>query len=195
MDVRLGTFLILSAVFFFTGCQRDTDQRAGLYREEVAPEFSAPNWDGSIFHLQDHRGKVVILTFGYTFCPDVCPFTLGRLAELHKQLGKQAEEVSVVFVSVDPERDTREKLTTYVPSFNKNFYGLRPEGGDMASMLADYKIKVTKHLPDKPGDRYYAVDHTGDIFIIGRKGKVRAKHPYNASTDTLLANVQNLLME
>ena len=148
-----------------------------------------------MFHLGDYRGKVLLLAFGYTFCPDVCPFTLRRLANMHQQLGDdEAEEILVVFISVDPERDTIEKLKSYIPVFNGSFYGLRPEGEEMAALLKGYQVKVTKQTPTTGGG-YYPVDHTGDVFLIDKRGQLRLTHPHDTTSEDLLADVRALLRE
>lgn len=185
------TFSLLA----LTCCER-APQFRGKVEDPIrpAPDFRAPNWDGSEFVLRDHRSKVVLLAFGFTSCPDVCPFTLRNLSGLSEKLGDEAESVSVVFVTVDPERDTPEKLKAYVPAFHKQFYGLRLQGDAMASLLADYDIKVTKHMPDKPGG-YYAVDHTGTVFVIDPAGRLRLTHPHDTSAEALVADVRLLLNE
>lgn len=160
-----------------------------------APEFSALNWDGSMFQLGNYQGKVLLLAFGYTFCPDVCPFVLRRLASMHEQLGDdEAEETLVVFISVDPERDTIEKIKSYIPVFNGSFYGLRPEEEEIGALLEGYQIKVTKQTP-RTGGGYDEVDHTGDVFLIGKGGQVRLTHPHDTTSEDLLADVQELLRE
>ena len=186
------------AIATFVGCDSSTPDTP-FYGTEIsparaAPGFSGPNWDGTSFTLAGQRGKVVLLAFGYTFCPDVCPFTLRRLAKVHEQLGDRAAQIAVVFVSVDPERDTIDKLKTYIPSFHRDFFGLRPEGEDMAALLKDYHIKVTKQ-PPATGGGYYAVDHTGDVFLIDKTGQLRLTHPHNTTVDALLTDVQSLLEE
>jgi len=158
-----------------------------------APTFSSQNWDGQNFSLVDQRGKVVLLTFGFTFCPDICPFTLRRLSSVLDQLGDRANQVAVVFVSVDPERDTTEKLSNYLPGFNSQIYGLRPDGGAAASLFKNYDIKVAKHIPSGPENPYYVVDHTGDIFVIDTHGQLRLTHPHDTTGEAILADVITLL--
>ena len=89
-----------------------------------APEIVGVNWDESDFRLSDLQGKVIVLFFGYTYCPDICPFTLSRMKQLEVQLEALASDLEVVFVSVDPERDSSERLAGYVPGFKPDFFGL-----------------------------------------------------------------------
>ncbi len=181
-----------------SGCDPPSRSAAFHGTEVTSPgpahEISAPNWDGSTFQLAEHRGKVVLLAFGYTFCPDVCPFTLRRLAEVHEALGDDAKKTAVVFVTVDPERDSIEKLKSYIPVFNGEFFGLRSAGEVMAALLKGYGIKVTRQIPSTPGG-YYAVDHTGDVFLIDKSGRLRLTHPHDTTAEDLLADVQALLRE
>lgn len=170
--------------------------------QPVSPVKSAPplvgtNWDGSPFSLGDLEGKVAVISFGYTFCPDVCPFTLFRLKQLYQQLGEKAEDVAVVFVSVDPHRDTMEKLADYVPGFDRRFYGLRLEFDELDTVSEDWDLTVQYGQPkDGPGtNSFYYVDHTGTLFVTDRKGQLRLTFPANATAENYLPDIQTLLDE
>lgn len=153
-------------------------------------DFTATNYDGTTFQLSDHRGEVVLLFFGYTFCPDVCPFTLADLNTLYTQLGDQSEDLTVVFVSVDPERDTVEKMATYIPAFNPEFYGLRLEGEMYDAVMTTYGVYVEKRFVEGseiPGG--YFVDHTGIIYLIDKAGNLSEVFPPNSDADFMQADV------
>lgn len=164
---------------------------------EAAPPLVGTNWDGSPFALEDLKGKIAVISFGYTFCPDVCPFTLYRLQQLYQQLGDRAEQVAVVFVSVDPHRDTREKLADYVPGFDRRFYGLRLEFDELDTVIEDWDLTVQYGQPkDGPGsDSFYYVDHTGSLFVTDLRGRLRLTFPANARVDELLPDIEELLAE
>ncbi len=164
---------------------------------ESAPPLEGTNWDGASFSLADLEGKVAIISFGYTFCPDVCPFTLYRLQQLYQQLGEEAEDVAVVFVSVDPHRDTMEKLADYVPGFDRRFYGLRLEFDELDKVSEDWDLTVQYGQPkDGPGTTsFYYVDHTGTLFVTDRRGRMRLTFPANATAEDLLPDVRELLSE
>jgi protein SCO1 len=160
-----------------------------------APELTGVNWDGKRFNLSDHRGKVAVVFFGYTYCPDVCPFTLAKFKQIYRQLGDRAKDLEVVFVSVDPRRDTVEKLSRYVPAFDRRFYGLRLEPKELDAATKGFDLSVQYGEP-KHGletDSYYYVDHTGTFFVIDREGRLRLKFAPNATPEQMLPDLQKLL--
>jgi len=126
---------------------------------------------GKLRHLEDWRGKAVVLFFGYTHCPDVCPTTLADMAQAMRQIGADAERVQVLFVTVDPERDTQEALARYVPAFDPRFLGLR---GDLAATrraAQEFKIYFEKRPGKTPAE--YSVDHSAQIYVIDPQGRLR----------------------
>lgn len=163
----------------------------------AAPELTGVNWDGEPFRLSDHRGKVAVVFFGYTFCPDVCPFTLAKLKQVNAGLGDRADDLAVVFVSVDPMRDTVEKLARYVPNFDQRFYGLRLEPGELEGVKEAWSVTIQQGQPkDGPGtDSFYFVDHTGTYFVVDRQGKLRLEFPPTATADQMLPDLEALLAE
>jgi protein SCO1 len=162
---------------------------------QPAPELTGVNWDGKPFRLSEHRGKVTVVFFGYTYCPDVCPFTLAKMKQIYRDLGDRAEGMQVVFASVDPQRDTVAKLASYVPSFDRRFYGLRLEPQDIDAATKGFGLTVQYGQPkDGPdSDSYYYVDHTGTFFVIDREGRLRLKFPPNATAEQMLPDLQKLL--
>lgn len=194
--VVAGTVLLWSM-----GCRREEDFT--LLPVQEAPELQAPLASGEVFRLSEHRGKVVLLSFGYTGCPDVCPTTLSRLQSLHGWLGTAARDVEVLFVSVDPERDSASQLETYVHAFNPRFTGLHLEGEALKTALAGYHVTAVRRYPDASryrehplsGDIAYSVDHTGAYFLIDKRGQLRARLPYSTSVEQLQAAVERLLAE
>jgi len=119
--------------------------------------------------LEDWRGKVVVLFFGFTHCPDVCPTTLADLSQVMKQLGPDAERVQVLFVTVDPERDTPEVLGKYVGAFDSRFLGLYGDAAATQRAAREFKVFYEKR---KTGDSY-SVDHSGHTYVIDQQGKLR----------------------
>lgn len=165
----------------------------GTTFDETGPafDFAGVNYDGSPFRLSEQRDKVVLIFFGYTFCPDICPFTLADMNTLATQLGEQAADVAVVFVTVDPERDTLEKLATYIPSFNPDFYGVRLEGEMYEATKTAYGVYVEKRpvegseVPDG-----YFVDHTGIIYVIDKAGNLAEVFPPGSDAATMQPDVE-----
>jgi protein SCO1/2 len=178
------------------GCSRSPKFQGQVVEPPLpAPQLAGVNWDGKPFHLSDQRGKVAVVFFGYTYCPDVCPFTLAKMQQLYRRLGARAEAVKVVFVSVDPQRDTLAKLAQYVPSFDRRFYGLRLESEQLDAAVKGFGAKVRYDLP-KGGletDTFYLVDHTATFFVIDRQGRLRLKLPPNATVDQMLPDLETLL--
>ena len=151
--------------------------------------------DGATFRLSALRGQVTVVFFGYTSCPDVCPVTLAKMRALTHRLGDRADEVAVVFVSVDPARDTVEKLAHYVPAFDRRFYGVRLEGGALRATTEAWGVAVEKRFPPRDGARptTYYIDHTGSFFVLDRAGRLRLRYPVDAPMEDVLADVEYLL--
>ncbi len=159
------------------------------------PELTGVNWDGKPFRLSEHRGKVTVVFFGYTYCPDVCPFTLAKMKQLSRDLGDRAADLNVVFASVDPRRDTVEKLALYVPGFDRRFYGVRLEPDQIEAASTAFGVTVKYGAP-KHGletDSYYLVDHTATYFVLDREGRLRLKFPPNATVEQMRPDIEKLL--
>jgi protein SCO1/2 len=140
--------------------------------------------------LGDFRGKVVVVAFGYTHCPDVCPMTLANLANARKKLGKEGDQVQVLFVSVDPKRDTPDLLSRYVSAFDPTFVGLGGTPADVQRTVKDFRLYVEER-PTGNGD--YSVDHSAQIFAYDRKGALRLVIPQTAAPDAIASDLRVLL--
>jgi len=141
--------------------------------------------------LTDFHGKVVVVFFGFVHCPDVCPVTLAELATVARDLGKDADRLQVLFVTVDPERDTPEVLRQYVPSFDPRFLGLYGDAEATARAAKEFKIFYQKQ-PQKEG-KSYSVDHSAGTFILDRQGRLRLFARYGAGAPALLHDIRILL--
>lgn len=178
------------------GCARDPGFNGQLVEPlEAVPDLTGVNWDGEPFRLSDLEGRVAVVFFGYTYCPDVCPFALAKMKQLYAGLGDRAGDVGVVFVSVDPQRDSVEKLGRYVPNFDERFYGVRLEEGSVEATADAFDLTVQYGQPEKgPGtESYYYVDHTGSFFIVDREGRLRLRFPPDATADQMLPDIERLL--
>jgi len=140
----------------------------------MAPEFSLRGSDGSDVTLARYRGKVVLLSFGFTSCAAVCPTTLATLAQARKSLGAKADAVQVIFVTVDPERDNAAHMHDYLAAFDRGFIGATGSPEALAEVRQDYGVTAVRQ--DTGPD--YAVAHTSSIFLIDRAGKLRAVMPF-----------------
>ncbi|HTE14285.1 MAG TPA: SCO family protein, partial [Burkholderiales bacterium] len=142
--------------------------------------------------LTDFQGKVVVIFFGFTQCPDVCPTTLAEMAKVVKELGTDGEKVQVLFVSVDPERDTRELLKQYVTAFHPSFLGLSGDADATTRAAKEFKVYVQKQ-PTKTGG--YTVDHSAGTFIMDQQGRLRLFAQYGAGAPILLGDIKTLLKQ
>lgn len=134
-------------------------------------DFSLVAADGKPRRLGDYKGKVVAMFFGYTHCPDVCPTTMSRLREAMKQLGDDANRVQVLFVTLDPERDTPELLAQYVPAFDPSFVGLTGTPEAIAATAKDFKVFYRRQPGSSP--ERYTIDHSAGIFVFDPQGRLR----------------------
>lgn len=186
--------LVLAALAATTTSRKDTARpetmRAGAFNPpHAAPDFSLRGSDGSEVTLARYRGKVVLLTFGFTYCAAVCPTTLATLARTRSQLGKAADSVQVIFVTVDPERDNATQLRDYVTAFDPSFIGATGTADALADVRGKYGVTATK---DGTGSDY-AMAHTSSIFLIDRAGKLRAMMPYGRDSADFVHDAQLLL--
>lgn len=190
--------LLLVAVLLplTAGCRPATPRLHGDVPEEITPaaEIAGPNWDGSEFKLSDHRGEVSVVMFGYTYCPDVCPITLSKLQKVNRQLG-DPDELNVVFVSVDPERDSLDKLAGYVPNFDREFYGVYLDGAGLQEVMDGYSVVSEKRETGAADPSFYYVDHTSTLFVVDRHGDLRLRIPMNAPVEDMAADLEVLLLE
>lgn len=156
-----------------------------------ARDFSLSDHNGKTRTLADFRGKLVALFFGYTHCPDVCPTTMADLAAAMKSMGPNANKVQVLFVTVDPERDTPELLKQYVPAFNPSFIGLRPTPEQLKLLAAEYKVVYQKNPGREQGN--YLMDHSAGTYIYDTQGRIRLLMPYGSSAQVIARDLEALL--
>lgn len=156
-------------------------------------EFSAPLTDhaGQPRRLADFKGKVVVLFFGYTQCPDVCPTTMSTMAEVLKQLGGDSQKVQVLFMTVDPERDTRELLAAYVPQFHPTFIGLNADPATTAATALEFKIFYQKQPGSSPNT--YSVDHSANSYVYDPQGHLRLYVKHGELPEKIAADIKLLL--
>ena len=157
---------------------------------EPSFSFTLESMSGPV-SLSDFGGKVVVLYFGYTFCPDVCPATLTDLARAMKLLGKKADDVQVIMVSVDPERDTADKLEEYVHAFDPDFIGLTGTPEQIAEVAARYGVYYAKHEgSDASG---YLIDHTATVMVINEEGRLKLLESFGTTPEDMAADLAHLI--
>jgi protein SCO1/2 len=166
--------------------------RAGAFSPpRQAPELALTGSDGEELLLSRYRGKVVVLGFGFTSCPDVCPTTLAVLAQARKQLGAKGQDMQVVYVTVDPERDTSERMRKYLSTFDPTFMGGTGAAERLATVRKEYGIAAEKKMYGKS----YSVAHSSYTYLIDRDGRLRALMPYGSKPDDYVHDVGILLAE
>jgi len=187
----MAAALILTGLL--AGCARNGPHYAlQSIKGLVAPlDFQLTDQDGKPVTAADYRHDIVMLYFGYTECPDECPTTLTMLANALHTLGPQASQVRVLFVSVDPRRDTTAVLKRYVNNFGPEFVGLRPDQAELTALSKRYRISYHYEKPDKYGN--YAVDHSSAIFIFDRDGRARLLGLSDNTSQQVASDLRRLL--
>lgn len=164
--------------------------KAGVFNPaREAPDFSVRGSDGVPLSLSRYRGKVVVLGFGYTSCPNVCPVTLAVLAQAHRKLGALGSQVQVIYLTVDPERDSADRLKEYLASFDPTFVGGTGTPQQMAAVRKIYGVTAEKLGAGSD----YAVAHSSFVYLITREGKLRALMPFGHKADDYVHDISQLL--
>ena len=159
---------------------------------DYAKDFTLTDHNGQARRLADFRGKVVVIFFGYTQCPDVCPTTMSELAEVKKMLGPQGERVQGLFVSVDPARDTPEVLKAYMANFDPSFIALYAQSPEhLAALAKDFKVYYKKSEGKTPGS--YTMDHSAGSYIYDPEGRLRLYTRYGSGAAAMAADIRLLL--
>ena len=183
------------AVILVTACSPVGDG-AGFASTDItgadyAKDFRLTDHTGKVRTLADFRGKVVTLFFGYTQCPDVCPTNLLSMVEVLRQLGSDADRVQVLFMTVDPERDTQQLLAQYVPAFDPRFIGLYADLPTTAAVARDYKVFYQKQ--GDVGGKAYTVDHSTGTYVFDPQGRLRLYVRHGEKPEVIVADVKKLL--
>ena len=156
-----------------------------------AQDFRLKDHHGNVRTLADFMGKIVVTFFGFTQCPDVCPTSMTTMAEVKRLLGDQGERLQVLFITVDPERDTQALLKEYMASFDPGFIALRPEPDELKDVAAAFKIYYKKVPGSTP--TAYTMDHSAGKYIFDTEGRVRLFSAYGTDASTIASDIQILL--
>lgn len=166
--------------------------KAGVFEPpRSAPELSLQASSGGKLSLANYRGKVVLLGFGFTACPEVCPTTLAVLAQVRKRLGAQGAQLQVVYVTVDPERDSADRMRAYLRGFDPTFVGGTGSPAQLAAVRQNYGVMAKR----KPIANSYSVAHSSSVYLIDRNGLLRGMMPYGRLPDDYVHDVRALLSE
>jgi protein SCO1 len=158
-----------------------------------AADFTLTDQNGSPFRLSDQKGKAVLIFFGYTQCPDVCPITLSEFKKIKAMLGDQADRVRFVFITVDPERDTVAQINTFLQNFDPAFVGLTGDQAALESVWKAYGVYQEKQAAGSAAG--YLVDHSTRTYLIDPQGHWRINYPYGMETEKIVQDLQHLLKE
>jgi protein SCO1/2 len=188
--------LWLCCVLALTACEKPQSPKVPFANTDItgldyAKGFALIDHNGKSRTLADFKGKVVVVFFGYTQCPDVCPTTLSELAVIKKALGSEAERLQVIFITLDPQRDTPELLAGFVPAFDSSFLGLWGEQAVIDKVAKDFKVFAQK-VPSKDS-KSYTIDHTAGSYVFDDQGRIRLFVRHGQGVDGLQKDLQRLL--
>lgn len=155
----------------------------------IGGDFTLTDHNGNKFELQQLRGKLVLIFFGYTFCPDICPTELSTLARVLKSLGDDADNVASLFISIDPERDTPEKLKQYVPFYSPDLVGLTGSLEEVNKVADAYHVQRKIHQREE-SKSYYLVDHSANLYVVGTDGKMLHLIPFGLPAEHIQQVIQ-----
>jgi protein SCO1/2 len=173
----------LVLALLLAGTVQAAELKGGVFDPpRMAPDFTLRGSDGHELRLSRFRGKVVALGFGYTSCPDVCPTTLAELAQVRKSLGAAARDFQVIYITVDPERDTPQQMRRYLGAFDPTFVGGTGTPAELEKVRADYGIQVTQEL-----------HHSSYVYLVDREGKLRALKPFGTPVPDVVDDIKVLL--
>ncbi len=159
----------------------------------AAPDIALNDQNGQPFRLSDQRGKVVMIFFGYTHCPDICPTTLAQFKQARQELGGQASAVRFVFITVDPERDTQQRMKTYLDSLDPTIIGLTGTEAQLGPVWQKYGVYRQKQPGPTPDN--YSMDHSTQVYLVDQKGNLRLTYDYPSATADWLEDIRHLLAQ
>ncbi len=188
MQVATRFLRALSIALVAVACTQQGTQSSG---SSFGRDFALSDHNGKPRTLADFRGKAVVVFFGYTQCPDVCPTTLASLAEAMKQLGPDSDRVQVLFITVDPERDTAELLSKYVPAFDRRFLGLRGSAEETERATKEFRVRYQKQAGTSSSA--YTLDHSVGTFIFDPQGRLRLNARLEQAPDVFARDLREIL--
>lgn len=189
--IAVPTFITL-----LTGCfdNKPSFTSIDVTGADYAKDFSLADHNGKTESLKDFAGKVVVVFFGYTQCPDVCPTSMAELAEIRKALGKDGDRLQGIFVTVDPDRDTPEVLKAYMGNFDPTFLALRPSSqAQLAALAKDFKVYYKK--AEGTSATSYTMDHSAGSYVYDTKGQLRLYTRYGSGAAALTGDIRQLLKQ
>lgn len=190
----MRNFFISLLLFCSLACRSTDTFRGTAMPETPITEFALANQHGQPFKLSEQRGKVVLFFFGYTFCPDVCPLTLSTWKRVYDVLRADVQQVKFVYVTVDPQRDTPEKLKTHLAVFSSDFIGLTGAPEVLSEVYADFGVYVEK-VNIAASAAGYLMNHSTRMFVVDQKGILRLLINHDAPVEDVVHDIRLLLKE
>ncbi len=187
-----------AAIYLYLGHKYENSYHGKLYHRQ-APRFALTGHDGDKVRLDQFQDKIVLISWGYTNCPDICPLTLANLKEVVSLLGPDADDVQVLFITVDPDRDTAERMSKYVPYFHEDFIGLTGSPEEIEDVAVDYNVTVVKHPAVYGRGRFdtwdrYLMTHTNTIHVVDRNGRLFLTYPHHMhDSEGMARDIKKLL--
>ena len=184
--------VIATGLFLLVGCTTSgvVETPEGTYAESLRgavfdpprpiEDFTLASTTGTQFSFSDHHGEVILIYFGYRSCPDFCPTTFAELRRVYSELEEPADKLKIMFVTIDPERDTLDYLGQYIGAFHEDFIGLRAEGQTLRELEASFGVVAEKRVVGE-SELSYLFDHTASVFLIGPNGELEAQYLYGTN--------------
>ncbi|HET9643308.1 MAG TPA: SCO family protein [Burkholderiaceae bacterium] len=192
--------VLLASLILLAGCDRLPGgggnpgfQSVDITGADYARRLDLPDANGTLRTLDDFKGKVIVVFFGYTQCPDVCPTTMAELAQVKKSLGADGDKVQGVFVTLDPERDTPQLLKSYLANIDPSFVALRGTAEQTQAAAREFKVFYAKVPGKTPGS--YTMDHTAGSYVFDTRGRVRLFTRYGTGATALASDIKALLAQ
>ena len=190
----VAALITLITLIFLPACSAPPELNGTEYSEPRAtPEFTLQNAAGETVSLQDYRGKVIPIYFGYTFCPDVCPLTMANLARVQQEIDDDGDQMQGLMITVDPQRDSAAAVQDYVASFHPTFDGLSGTEEQIAAAAAPFGVFY--EAAEGSAATGYLVDHTARIFVIDKSGALRVTYSHDAPVEEIAADMRALIAE
>lgn len=188
-----GYAVMIGTTGLFSACSPNAPKFTAidLTGADYAKDFALIDHNGQARTLKDFQGKIVMMFFGYTQCPDVCPTSMAEMAEIKRLLGKEGERIQCLFVTIDPERDKPEMLREYMAAFDPTFLALVPTSEQLVALAKDYKVYYKK--VDGPTPTSYTMDHTAGSYVYDTTGKLRLFTRYGTKPELTAADLKQLL--
>jgi protein SCO1/2 len=189
--IIISIIVLGSGYFAISGYNKDSADKQfyGIYYGKNAPDFTLTDQDSNPVSLDQFKGKDVLITFGYTSCPDICPTTLAKLNSITDLLDDAERKVQVLFITIDPDRDTQERLKKFIPYFNESFIGLTGKEEDIKKVADSYSVFYEKSDKGNSGASYF-MNHTQTIYLIDREGKLVLIYPFeNLSPEKIASDI------